>query len=146
MSASPSTIEQKRAPEIMVPEVALFALPRYTLVKCRASIVLGAHLSRVKRGAAFMRIVILHNRDHELIPDDPGKEAREDIERVATAMAQALSARGRTIDLVPVDEPLLLLLRRVEALSEPAELDRWFDAALEAKSLEAFERSITTES
>lgn len=54
-----------------------------------------------------MHLAILHNRDHALLADDPGREAREDVERVATAMAQALSARGRTIDLVPVDEDLL---------------------------------------
>jgi D-alanine-D-alanine ligase len=60
-----------------------------------------------------MHIAILHNRDHELLPDDPGREAREDVERVATAMAQALSARGRTIDLVPVDDDFLLAHERL---------------------------------
>lgn len=54
-----------------------------------------------------MHIAILHNRDHELLENDPGREAREDVERVATAMAQALSARGRTIDLIPVDADVL---------------------------------------
>lgn len=60
-----------------------------------------------------MHIAILHNRDHELLPDDPGREAREDVERVATAIAQALSARGRTIDLLPVDEDLLSAHQRL---------------------------------
>jgi D-alanine-D-alanine ligase len=42
-----------------------------------------------------MHIVILHNRDHELLEDDPGREAREDVLRVASALCEALS-RGDT--------------------------------------------------
>lgn len=42
-----------------------------------------------------MHIVILHNRDHDLLEDDPGREAREDVMRVATALSEALS-RGDT--------------------------------------------------
>jgi D-alanine-D-alanine ligase len=42
-----------------------------------------------------MHIVILHNRDHDLLEDDPGREAREDVVRVASALAEALS-RGET--------------------------------------------------
>jgi D-alanine-D-alanine ligase len=42
-----------------------------------------------------MHIAILYNRDHELLEDDPGREAREDVMRVASALADALS-RGDT--------------------------------------------------
>jgi len=28
-----------------------------------------------------MRIAILHNRDHQLLEEDPGREAREDVVR-----------------------------------------------------------------
>jgi D-alanine-D-alanine ligase len=41
-----------------------------------------------------MHIVILHNHDHELLEDDPGKEAREDVTRVASALAEALHRGG----------------------------------------------------
>ena len=42
-----------------------------------------------------MHIVILHNRDHDLLEDDPGREAREDVMRVASALSEALT-RGET--------------------------------------------------
>ncbi|MFY0528999.1 D-alanine--D-alanine ligase family protein [Archangium gephyra] len=42
-----------------------------------------------------MHIAILYNQDHELLEDDPGREAREDVTRVASALADALS-RGET--------------------------------------------------
>ncbi|MDY7231991.1 D-alanine--D-alanine ligase family protein [Hyalangium rubrum] len=42
-----------------------------------------------------MHIVILHNRDHDLLEDDPGREAREDVMRVASALSEALT-RGDT--------------------------------------------------
>ncbi|MGQ0505071.1 MAG: D-alanine--D-alanine ligase family protein [Myxococcaceae bacterium] len=41
-----------------------------------------------------MLISILHNRDHELLENDPGREAREDVVRVAAALADALT-RGK---------------------------------------------------
>ncbi len=41
-----------------------------------------------------MRITILYNRDHELLDEDPGREAREDIVRVAAALEEALTAEG----------------------------------------------------
>lgn len=49
-----------------------------------------------------MHLCILHNRDHELLEDDPGREAREDVTRVAAALAQALEADGHRVDLVGV--------------------------------------------
>lgn len=41
-----------------------------------------------------MHIVILHNRDHDLLENDPGREAREDVVRVASALADALNGGG----------------------------------------------------
>ncbi|ADO74373.1 D-alanine--D-alanine ligase family protein [Stigmatella aurantiaca] len=38
-----------------------------------------------------MHIVILHNRDHDLLEEDPGREAREDVMRVATCLSEALT-------------------------------------------------------
>lgn len=49
-----------------------------------------------------MRIAILHNRDHLLLEDDPGRAAREDVVRVAAACAQALAGGRREVVLVPV--------------------------------------------
>jgi D-alanine-D-alanine ligase len=53
-----------------------------------------------------MRIAILHNRDAAALEDDPGREAREDVERVASAVHGALTQAGHTVDLVPVEEDL----------------------------------------
>lgn len=50
-----------------------------------------------------MRIVILHNRDHELLQEDPGREAREDVVRVASALAEALSRGGTRAELLAVE-------------------------------------------
>ncbi|MFZ5443017.1 MAG: D-alanine--D-alanine ligase family protein [Myxococcota bacterium] len=55
-----------------------------------------------------MRIAILHNQDHALLEDDPGREAREDVVRVAAAMRDALSAKTKhSVTLVPVEQDLL---------------------------------------
>lgn len=56
-----------------------------------------------------MRIAILHNRDQALLEDDPGREAREDVVRVAQAVADALSGEKREIELVGVDDNLFSL-------------------------------------
>lgn len=54
-----------------------------------------------------MRIAILHNHDHALLEDDPGREAREDVVRVAAAMRTALIKSKHTVTLVPVEQDLL---------------------------------------
>ena len=54
-----------------------------------------------------MLIALLHNADHDALEDDPGREAREDVLRVAEALASALT-RGKRV-AVPVavrDQPL----------------------------------------
>lgn len=58
-----------------------------------------------------MHITILHNRDHDLLEEDPGREAREDVIRVASALADALThggtvaeplaVTGATLDFLP---------------------------------------------
>ena len=54
-----------------------------------------------------MRIAILHNHDHALLEEDPGREAREDVVRVAAAMKVALTKSKHTVVLVPVEQDLL---------------------------------------
>ena len=48
-----------------------------------------------------MHIAILHNADHDLLDNDPGREAREDVARVASALANALDGEELTTELVP---------------------------------------------
>lgn len=49
-----------------------------------------------------MFITVLHNHDHVLLEDDPGREARADVVNVANAMAEALKGNRRRIRVVPV--------------------------------------------
>jgi D-alanine-D-alanine ligase len=56
-----------------------------------------------------MHIALLHNRDHDLLDDDPGREARQDVVRVAAALAAALEGGKRSVELVPVDQDLFTL-------------------------------------
>ena len=62
-----------------------------------------------------MRIAILHNRDHQLLEEDPGREAREDVVRVAAALQLALSGGRREVALVPVDSDVLGIGRALES-------------------------------
>src|SRR5687767_11076685 len=41
-----------------------------------------------------MHISILHNCDGDLLEDDPGREARKDVMKVAAAISEALKDRG----------------------------------------------------
>lgn len=50
-----------------------------------------------------MRIAILHNRDSDLLEDDPGREARQEVEQVAHHLSVELSSPDREVTLVPVD-------------------------------------------
>src|SRR6185295_10621648 len=49
-----------------------------------------------------MHIALLHNLDHDLLEDDPGREARKDVAKVAQALASALDGSGARAQLVPV--------------------------------------------
>lgn len=60
-----------------------------------------------------MRIAILHNRDHQLLEEDPGREAREDVVRVAQAVHDALAGPKRDVELVGVGDDLFSLGTRL---------------------------------
>ena len=49
-----------------------------------------------------MHISSLHNADCDLLEDDPGREAREDVRRVVRCVSDALHAEGFGVDAVPV--------------------------------------------
>lgn len=58
-----------------------------------------------------MHIAILHNRDHTLLQEDPGREAREEVLEVAQVLARTLATplgllKDWTVELVPVDQDL----------------------------------------
>jgi D-alanine-D-alanine ligase len=63
-----------------------------------------------------MHIVILHNRDHELLEDDPGREAREDVTRVASALGLALEAAGARVEPLAVEGTRLDFVQSLERL------------------------------
>ncbi|HYX91808.1 MAG TPA: D-alanine--D-alanine ligase [Myxococcaceae bacterium] len=57
-----------------------------------------------------MQLCILYNRDQDLLDDDPGREAREDVTRVATALTEALETQGYRVEQVGVGaDPLAAL-------------------------------------
>jgi D-alanine-D-alanine ligase len=62
-----------------------------------------------------MRISILHNRDHHLLDDDPGREAREDVVRVAAALEKALAGKRRQVSLIGVDRDVWAIGKALEA-------------------------------
>src|SRR6185436_10736074 len=62
-----------------------------------------------------MRISILHNRDHHLLEDDPGREAREDVVRVAAALEKALETKRDKVSLIAVDRDVFALGKALEA-------------------------------
>ena len=63
-----------------------------------------------------MHIVILYNRDHELLEDDPGREAREDVTRVAGALGQALEAAGARVEPLAVEGAQLDFVHTLDRL------------------------------
>jgi D-alanine-D-alanine ligase len=56
-----------------------------------------------------MRISILHNRDHHLLEEDPGREAREDVVRVAAALQVALKGARRTVERIELGSDVFAL-------------------------------------
>jgi D-alanine-D-alanine ligase len=54
-----------------------------------------------------MFISILHNRDHTVLEEDPGREAREDVLKVAAAVLAVLRAGGHEVESVAVEPDLL---------------------------------------
>ena len=49
-----------------------------------------------------MHIAILHNSDHDLLEEDPGREARKDVVRVAGALCKALTESGVEAESIAV--------------------------------------------
>jgi D-alanine-D-alanine ligase len=49
-----------------------------------------------------MHITLLHNADADALEDDPGREARADVERVAAELAGALGSGGFEVTVLPV--------------------------------------------
>src|SRR5919198_589672 len=60
-----------------------------------------------------MHLCILYNRDQDLLDDDPGKEAREDVTKVAGALGAALETPGYRIEHVGVGADPLPALETV---------------------------------
>jgi D-alanine-D-alanine ligase len=57
-----------------------------------------------------MQLCILYNRDQDLLEDDPGREAREDVTRVAAALSETLQTQGYGVEQVAVGaDPLAAL-------------------------------------
>jgi D-alanine-D-alanine ligase len=50
-----------------------------------------------------MHISVLHNCDYDFLAEDPGREARRDVTRVAAALCQALSRDGLSAEPIPVE-------------------------------------------
>jgi D-alanine-D-alanine ligase len=49
-----------------------------------------------------MHISVLHNADHDLLEDDPGREARKDVTRVAAALCDALTTSDVSAEPISV--------------------------------------------
>lgn len=49
-----------------------------------------------------MHLCILYNRDQDLLDEDPGREAREDVTRVASSLRDALDGNGYRVELLGV--------------------------------------------
>ncbi len=62
-----------------------------------------------------MRIAILHNRDSDLLEDDPGREARAEVEQVASLLAEELAGPGREVTLLGVDADVFSIGHRLAA-------------------------------
>ncbi len=64
-----------------------------------------------------MHISILHNRDHELLENDPGREAREDVVRVAAALCDALTRGKVTAEPLAVEGDSLIFVDALQRRS-----------------------------
>ena len=62
-----------------------------------------------------MQISILHNSDHDLLEEDPGREAREDVTRVAAALAHALTQGAMSAEPLAVGQDPVEFLTALQA-------------------------------
>ena len=51
-----------------------------------------------------MHITLLHNADADALEEDPGREARADVERVSVELARVLGTGGYEVSVLPVGE------------------------------------------
>jgi D-alanine-D-alanine ligase len=58
-----------------------------------------------------MHIAILHNQDAAVLQDDPGREARADVEHVAQAIQTVLSTEHHSIQLIGLERDVSVLHR-----------------------------------
>src|SRR5688500_12492676 len=65
-------------------------------------------------GHSRMFIAILHNRDHDCLEEDPGREAREDVTHVAAALCESLNAAGVLADPFPVADDVVGVLESLQ--------------------------------
>jgi D-alanine-D-alanine ligase len=64
-----------------------------------------------------MLISVLHNSDHQLLEDDPGREAREDVVRVAHALCDALTEGNVSAEPVAVGENPVAFVSELRTLA-----------------------------
>ena len=57
-----------------------------------------------------MHIALLHNADHDLLEDDPGREARRDVLKVSAALCEALNDGPSSADTIAVEGGSLAFL------------------------------------
>src|SRR5689334_4269151 len=62
-----------------------------------------------------MHVCILYNCDHDLLEQDPGREARKDVMRVAAAVADALERAKISTQLVPVGREAFAFIDELRA-------------------------------
>jgi D-alanine-D-alanine ligase len=66
-----------------------------------------------------LHVFVLHNNDHDVLEDDPGREARKDVLTVAQSLCDAVERSGITAEPLPVNdlvETFELLRREKPAL------------------------------
>src|SRR3982074_3439559 len=61
-----------------------------------------------------MHISVLHNCDHDFLEEDPGREARKDVTRVAAALCQALSRDGLSAEPIALDHRAFSFVETLE--------------------------------
>jgi len=69
-----------------------------------------------ERSVRRMRIAILFNQDTDLLDHDPGREAREDVTRVATAFSTALEDSGARVTPIAAGSDLVGFVDKLRRL------------------------------
>jgi D-alanine-D-alanine ligase len=61
-----------------------------------------------------MHVSVLHNCDYDFLEEDPGREARKDVTRVAAALCQALSRDGLSAEPIALDHRTFSFVETLE--------------------------------